>query len=170
MGFFEIFMVLVIAIIFLGPDKLPQALVDLAKFFKAVKKTLDDAKTSIDKELNLEELKKEALEYKRSFTQSLEDLNHEIKIGDEIASLEESKNHQSQTKTQKISAQSSTPKDTIPSTQNLTQQEALQKTSEIQTSLDSTPSDPGFQSESQSKEIVHFGNKANFEETSYKDS
>lgn len=90
MGFFEIFMVLIVAIIFLGPDKLPQALVDLVKFFKTIKKTLDDAKTSLDKELNLEELKKEALEYKNSFTQSLEELNQDIKISDEIKSLEES--------------------------------------------------------------------------------
>lgn len=170
MGFFEIFMVLVIAIIFLGPDKLPQALVDLAKFFKAVKKTLDDAKTSIDKELNLEELKKEALEYKHSFTQSLENLNDEIKISDEITSLEESKNHQSQTKAQEILTQSSPPNDTISSTQNSVQQTALQKQSEIQASLDSMPNEPNFQNEPRSKEIVHFANKANFEETSYKDS
>lgn len=174
MGFFEIFMVLVVAIIFLGPDKLPQALVDLAKFFKAVKKTLDDAKTSIDKELNLEELKKEALEYKHSFTQSLEDLNSEIKISDEITSLEESKNHQSQAKTQEILTQSSLLKDAIPNTQNLAQQEKLQKTSEekqeFQASLDSMPSESSFQNEPRSQEIVHFANKANFEETSYKDS
>lgn len=75
MGFFEIFTIIVIAIIFLGPDKLPQAMIDLAKFFKAVKKTLDDAKSSLDKELNLEELKKEALEYKSSLTQGLDQLN-----------------------------------------------------------------------------------------------
>ncbi|MCE3047001.1 Sec-independent protein translocase protein TatB [Helicobacter kayseriensis] len=75
MGFFEIFAIIVIAIIFLGPDKLPQAMIDLAKFFKAVKKTLDDAKSNLDKELHLEELKKEALEYKSSLTQGLETLN-----------------------------------------------------------------------------------------------
>lgn len=75
MGFFEIFTIIVIAIIFLGPEKLPQAMVDLAKFFKAVKKTLDDAKSSLDKELHLEELKKEALEYKSSLTQGLDTLN-----------------------------------------------------------------------------------------------
>ncbi|WP_034583426.1 Sec-independent protein translocase protein TatB, partial [Helicobacter pametensis] len=75
MGFFEIFMIIIVAVIFLGPDKLPQAMVDLAKFFKALKKTLDDAKSSLDKELNLEELKKEALEYKSSLTQGLDELN-----------------------------------------------------------------------------------------------
>lgn len=80
MGFFEIFMVVVVAIIFLGPEKLPQAMIDLAKFFKALKKTLDDAKNSLDKELNLEELKKEALEYKNTFTQSLDEINKETRF------------------------------------------------------------------------------------------
>lgn len=85
MGFFEIFIVLIIAIIFLGPDKLPQALIDLAKFFKAVKKTLDDAKTSIDREINLEDLKKEALSYKNALNQSL---NQDINISEEIKELD----------------------------------------------------------------------------------
>ena len=38
-GIFEILVVLVVAVIFLGPDKLPQAIVDATKFFRAVKKT-----------------------------------------------------------------------------------------------------------------------------------
>lgn len=38
MGFFEILVVLVVAIIFLGPEKFPQAVVDVVKFFRAVKK------------------------------------------------------------------------------------------------------------------------------------
>lgn len=167
MGFFEIFMVLVIAIIFLGPDKLPQALIDLAKFFKAVKKTLDDAKTSIDKELNLEELKKEALEYKQTFTQSLEELNHDIKISDEIKELEEPKNSQEKIKEEIPSHQT-------PAYQNLenTPQSKSSKVlnqeikSQDQLSSDSTLDEPTSQNS------VHFvkPSKANFQETSYKDS
>lgn len=38
MGFFEILVVLIVAIIFLGPEKFPQAVVDIVKFFRAVKK------------------------------------------------------------------------------------------------------------------------------------
>lgn len=82
MGFFEIFTVLVIAIIFLGPEKLPKAMVDVAKFFKAVKKTMDEAKESIDKELKIEELKQEALGYKNSLTQDLSKITQESGIND----------------------------------------------------------------------------------------
>jgi len=65
MGFSEIMIILVIGIIFLGPEKLPEAMVKIAKFFNAFKRTINEAKESIDQELKIEELKKEALEYKK---------------------------------------------------------------------------------------------------------
>ncbi|PAF45516.1 twin arginine-targeting protein translocase TatB [Helicobacter sp. 11S02629-2] len=73
-GFGEILLIVVVAIIFLGPDKLPKAIVDIAKFIKAVKKTIDGAKDTIDKELNISELKKEALEYKEKFEQQVQSI------------------------------------------------------------------------------------------------
>ncbi len=74
MGFFEILVVLVVAIIFLGPEKFPQAVVDMVKFFRAVKKTLNDAKDTLDKEINIEEIKKETLEYQKLFENKVESL------------------------------------------------------------------------------------------------
>ncbi|KNE13529.1 preprotein translocase [Helicobacter pylori] len=74
MGFFEILVVLVVAIIFLGPEKFPQAVVDVVKFFRAVKKTLNDAKDTLDKEINTEEIKKETLEYQKLFENKVESL------------------------------------------------------------------------------------------------
>lgn len=82
MGFFEICMVLIVAVIFLGPEKLPKAMVDLAKFFKAVKKTMDEAKSSLDEELKIQELKQEALEYKNTFTQGFEHLKKDSGLDD----------------------------------------------------------------------------------------
>lgn len=66
MGFMEIFLVLIVAIIALGPEKLPGALVEGAKFFKKIKGELSDAKSSIDKELNISELKDDAEKLKAS--------------------------------------------------------------------------------------------------------
>ncbi len=80
MGFFEILIILVVAIIFLGPDKLPQAIVDVVKFFKAVKKTIAEAKDTIDKELQIDELRKEALDYKQSFQSSVDDITKDIQL------------------------------------------------------------------------------------------
>ena len=63
MGFMEILLVLVIAIIALGPEKLPNALVDMAKFVKKFKSGLDDAKSTLDNELQISDLKQHAEEF-----------------------------------------------------------------------------------------------------------
>lgn len=60
MGFMEIFLILVVAIIALGPEKLPSAAVDIAKFFKKLKGGVEDAKATLDNELNISGLKEEA--------------------------------------------------------------------------------------------------------------
>jgi len=66
MGFMEIFLVLIVAVIALGPEKLPSAAVDIARFFKKFKNGLDDAKSTLDNELNISEMKREAEEFKSS--------------------------------------------------------------------------------------------------------
>ncbi|OOQ22956.1 twin arginine-targeting protein translocase TatB [Helicobacter pylori] len=86
MGFFEILVVLIVAIIFLGPEKFPQAVVDMVKFFRTVKKTLNDAKDTLDKEINIEEIKKETLEYQKLFEDKVESLK-----GVKIEELEDAK-------------------------------------------------------------------------------
>ena len=64
----------VIAILFLGPDKLPKALVDMAKFIKDVKKTISDAKGSLEEEMKISDLKEEALNYKKQLTDATAEL------------------------------------------------------------------------------------------------
>ena len=66
MGFMEIFLVLIVAVIALGPEKLPGAAVDIVKFFKKFKSSIDDAKSTLDNELNISQMKKEADEFKSS--------------------------------------------------------------------------------------------------------
>lgn len=68
---FEILVILIVAIIFLGPDKLPQLIIDVMKFFKMIKRSINEAKEGFDKELQLSELKKEALEYKAQFEEGV---------------------------------------------------------------------------------------------------
>ncbi len=93
MGFTEILFIAVIAVLFLGPDKLPTAMVEIAKFFKNVKSTISTAKDSIEEELHVSELKQEALKYKKEIMDtkaeltsmaSLDNLNDEL---DEIKDL-----------------------------------------------------------------------------------
>jgi sec-independent protein translocase protein TatB len=64
-GFPELIIIVVASVVFLGPEKLPKAVMDIAKFIKQVKQYAHHAQTSIEQELQIEELKKEALEYKQ---------------------------------------------------------------------------------------------------------
>lgn len=65
MGFTEILIISIIAIVFLGPDKLPGAMVEVAKFFRSMKKTIGTVKDSIEEEMNVADIKEEALAYKK---------------------------------------------------------------------------------------------------------
>jgi len=69
MGFMEIFLVLIVAVMALGPEKLPSAAVDMVKFFRKIKGGIDDAKSTIDSELNLTEMKAEANKFKANFSE-----------------------------------------------------------------------------------------------------
>ncbi|MDR0664462.1 MAG: Sec-independent protein translocase protein TatB [Helicobacteraceae bacterium] len=80
MGLGELLLVAVVAIIFLGPEKLPSAMVKTAKFFRALKKHLSEAKTAFDQEINLSELKSEALEYKEKLTSEVSNAIDKPKI------------------------------------------------------------------------------------------
>jgi len=82
MGFTEIIIIAIIAILFLGPDKLPEAMVQIAKFFKSVKKTVGTAKESIEHELNVADIKQEALNYKKQLTETSNKLNDMASFGD----------------------------------------------------------------------------------------
>ena len=66
MGFTEILVIAVIAILFLGPDKLPQTMIDIARFFRSAKRTLASAKSSIEEELHMEDIKREVDSYKNN--------------------------------------------------------------------------------------------------------
>jgi len=73
-GFTELILISIIAILFLGPDKLPQTMVEIAKFIKSVKRTIGDAKNSLEEEMKIDELKEEALQYKQQLNDATEEL------------------------------------------------------------------------------------------------
>ena len=79
MGFTEILVIAIIAILFLGPDKLPGTMVEIAKFFRNMKRTIGSVKESIEEEMSVSEIKEEALAYKRELMEANEKLS---KIGD----------------------------------------------------------------------------------------
>ncbi len=75
MGFAEILIIAVVAVIFLGPDKLPETMINIAKFFRSMKTTVANAKDSLEQELHVSELKQEALSYKEELMSASNELN-----------------------------------------------------------------------------------------------
>lgn len=70
MGFGEILVVAIIAILFLGPDKLPEAMVKIARLFKTFKSSINEVKTTFEQEMKIQDLKEEALAYKQKLEET----------------------------------------------------------------------------------------------------
>lgn len=86
MSFGEILIIAVIAILFIGPDKLPEAMVKIAKFFRSFKKTINETKETIEQEMHLAELKEEAISYKDKLDNAVNDfkLESDVNIVDDL--------------------------------------------------------------------------------------
>ena len=80
MGFTEILLIAMVAIIALGPEKLPTTMVQIAKFINKIKNGLADAKTTLDNELNISELKAEATKFKTQIEETKTSLAIDSKI------------------------------------------------------------------------------------------
>jgi len=87
MGFTEILIIAVIAILFLGPDKLPTAMVEIAKFFQNAKDTLGNVKSSIEEELDSTGIKEEALAYKKELLEAGEKIKSTADVKQMAAKL-----------------------------------------------------------------------------------
>lgn len=90
MGLSEILLIAVVAVLFLGPDKLPSTMVQIAKLFRSVKGTVHSAKATLEEEMRFSELKESALNYKKELTEAsseLERLSSMTEIGSEINAL-----------------------------------------------------------------------------------
>lgn len=87
MGIGEILIIIIIAILFLGPDKLPSTMVDIAKFFRSVKGTVNTARATLEEEMKFADMKQEALNYKKELTDAsaeLERMTNVTEIGSEL--------------------------------------------------------------------------------------
>ena len=80
MGFTEILLIAMVAIIALGPEKLPTTMVQIAKFINKIKTGLADAKSTLDNELNISELKAEASKFKTQIEETKTSLAVDSKI------------------------------------------------------------------------------------------
>lgn len=75
-GFTELIIIAIVAILFIGPDKLPQTMVEIAKFIKGIKQSVGEAKHSLEEEMKIADLKNEALGYKKQLDDSTNELRN----------------------------------------------------------------------------------------------
>lgn len=80
MGITEIILIAIVAIIALGPEKLPDTMVSIAKFIKKFKNSVSDAKTALDSELNISEMKEEATKFKSQIEDTKNSLAIDTKV------------------------------------------------------------------------------------------
>ena len=92
MGFTEILVIAVIAILFLGPDKLPSTMVEIAKAFRTMKNTLGTMKSTIEEEMHVADIKQEALAYKRELENASHSVSKAANINAQIDNLLEEDN------------------------------------------------------------------------------
>ena len=74
--------ILIVAIIFLGPDKLPDMIIQIVKFIKSFKSTVQEAKDTIQKEIDIHDLKNTALSYKEKVEELTKDINNPVNMYD----------------------------------------------------------------------------------------
>ncbi|MDR0579819.1 MAG: Sec-independent protein translocase protein TatB [Campylobacteraceae bacterium] len=88
-GFFEFIVIAIVAIIFLGPDKLPSAMIKIIKTFKTFSKSINEAKTVIEEELNIQELKEDSKKYRALLEQNTQKIKKTFS-SDELLDLQDS--------------------------------------------------------------------------------
>jgi sec-independent protein translocase protein TatB len=81
-GFFEFIVICIVAIIFLGPDKLPSAMIKIIKTLKTFSKSINEAKTAIEEELNIEELKEDSKKYRALLEQNTQKIQKTLSSGE----------------------------------------------------------------------------------------
>ena len=90
MGFTEILFIAVIAIIVLGPDKLPEAMVQIGRFVGKIKRMWKDATADIRKEIELEEMKEEMQKYKKQLEELQKKVDSDVgEINSGLTSLDD---------------------------------------------------------------------------------
>ena len=75
LGFTEILLIAIVALLFIGPDKLPDTMKQIARTFGKLKRAFDDTKETIQNELRVDDLRQEALGYRQQIEKAKEDLS-----------------------------------------------------------------------------------------------
>lgn len=87
MGLTEIFLIAIVAVLFLGPDKLPSTMIEIAKFFRSVKGTVNSAKATLEDEIRLSGIKESVMDYKTELSNASSELTRMTDLTDVKANI-----------------------------------------------------------------------------------
>lgn len=80
-GFLEICVILIVGLVFIGPQNLPKVMLEVGKFFVQVRRMSNEVKSSVNdamREANLEDLRKETLDPKKAVEVAVKKLESEV--------------------------------------------------------------------------------------------
>ncbi len=75
LGFTEILLIAILALLFIGPDKLPDTMRTIARTLGKIKRALDDTKSTLEQELRVDELRQEVMQYRAELDKAKSDLS-----------------------------------------------------------------------------------------------
>ncbi len=79
LGFMEILVIVIVAFVVVGPEKLPKALAKIYKWLKKISNYIFEFKAKIDRELEISELREEATRYKNELMSAHQKLDEMAK-------------------------------------------------------------------------------------------
>lgn len=83
MGLSELILIAIVGIIALGPEKLPDAMIKIAKTFNKITKLLSDAKDSIDDQINLDDINQDIKKYTYNIEENANGIMNELDNDDD---------------------------------------------------------------------------------------
>lgn len=87
-GFFEFVVIAIVGLMVLGPDKLPQAAIKMVKIFKMFSKSINEAKSAIEEELNIQQLKEDSQKYRALLEQNTQKITKSLNLEEISSSLQ----------------------------------------------------------------------------------
>jgi len=88
-GFLEILIISVVALLVFGPEKLPELARNIGLWVGRIRRFADNMKSDIDKELRLHELQESMKSAEQEGYKMLEDTKSNVDLSKDVASLED---------------------------------------------------------------------------------
>lgn len=87
MGFFEILLIAVVALLVVGPERMPEAVRTLALTIGRIKRQFDNAKTEIEKQVGADEIRRQL--HNESILENINKIKSELSAADKLIDSDE---------------------------------------------------------------------------------